>query len=98
MIAIGFFGGFFSVPLYTWLQTASSDTFRAHAVAANNIVNGLFMVAAALLSAFLLWAFDSIVLLYLIVALGNLLILVYLCKRETTIWPDLKNFISGRRL
>ena len=98
MIAIGFFGGFFSVPLYTWLQTASSDTFRAHAVAANNIVNGLFMVAAALLSAFLLWAFDSIVLLYLIVALGNLPILIYLCKRETTIWPDLKSFISGRRL
>ena len=98
MIAIGFFGGFFSVPLYTWLHTASSDTFRAHAVAANNIVNGLFMVAAALLSAFLLWAFDSIVLLYLIVALGNLPILVYLCTRETTIWPDLKSFISGRRL
>ena len=56
------------------------------------------MVDAALLSAFLLWAFDSIVLLYLIVALGNLLILVYLCKRETTIWPDLKSFISGHRL
>ena len=32
------------------------------------------------------------------VALGNLPILIYLCKRETTIWPDLKSFISGRRL
>ncbi|SPY09601.1 major facilitator family transporter [Neisseria gonorrhoeae] len=29
MTLIGFFGGFFSVPLYTWLQTASSETFRA---------------------------------------------------------------------
>lgn len=31
MTLIGFFGGFFSVPLYTWLQTASSETFRARA-------------------------------------------------------------------
>ncbi len=75
---LGFFGGFFSVPLYTWLQTASSETFRAHAVAANNIVNGLFMVAAAILSALLIWLFDSINLLYLLVALGNLPVMVYL--------------------
>lgn len=82
MTAIGFFGGFFSVPLYTWLQTASSDAFRAHAVAANNIVNGLFMVAAALASALLLWLFDSILLLYLMTALGNLALMVYLIKLE----------------
>ena len=80
MIAIGFFGGFFSVPLYTWLQTASNEEFRAHAIAANNIINGLFMVAAALLSAILLWLFDSINLLYLIVAAGNIVVLVYLLK------------------
>ncbi|KLT72670.1 membrane protein [Neisseria arctica] len=95
MIAIGFFGGFFSVPLYTWLQTASSDTFRAHAVAANNIVNGMFMVVAALLSAVLLWAFDSITLLYLIVALGNLPLLALLFKREPLFWKDIKTF--GRK-
>ncbi|MCF7528868.1 MFS transporter [Neisseria lisongii] len=82
MAAIGFFGGFFSVPLYTWLQTASSETFRAHAVAANNIINGIFMVSAALLSAVLLMLFDSITLLYLIVAVGNPVLLAYLIKRE----------------
>lgn len=82
MTAIGFFGGFFSVPLYTWLQTASSEDFRAHAVAANNIVNGIFMVSAALLSALLLMLFDSITLLYLIVALGNVPLMVYLVRRE----------------
>ncbi|WP_274572399.1 MFS transporter [Neisseria leonii] len=79
---IGFFGGFFSVPLYTWLQTASSDAFRAHAVAANNIVNGLFMVAAAMASALLLWVSDSILLLYLLTALGNLPLILCLIKRE----------------
>lgn len=88
---LGFFGGFFSVPLYTWLQTASSEAFRAHAVAANNIINGLFMVSAALMSAVLLWLFDSIVLLYLVVALGNILILFYLWRSS----PDVREGLRG---
>lgn len=96
MIAIGFFGGFFSVPLYTWLQTASSDAFRAQAVAANNIVNGMFMVAAALLSAVLLWLFDSITLLYLAVALGNLPLIACLIKLEPQFLTDLKGYL-GRK-
>ncbi|WP_373740598.1 MFS transporter [Neisseria sp.] len=94
MIAIGFFGGFFSVPLYTWLQTASSETFRAHAVAANNIVNGIFMVSAAVLSAVLLLLFDSITLLYLIVALGNLPLIAWLVKREPQFLQDLKHYLK----
>lgn len=94
MVAIGFFGGFFSVPLYTWLQTASSDGFRAHAVAANNIVNGLFMVAAAIGSALLLLVFDSINLLYFLAALGNIGMLVYLVRLEPEIWRDLKSYVG----
>lgn len=86
MLAIGFFGGFFSVPLYTWLQTASSDEFRAKAIAANNIANALFMVAAALISALLLWAFDSILLLYLLVAAGNIVFLAYLGWRAPQVF------------
>ena len=96
MIAIGFFGGFFSVPLYTWLQTASSEIFRAHAIAANNIVNGIFMVGAALLSALLLFLFDSITLLYLAVALGNIPLVIYLAKLEPRFWHDLKNYFHIR--
>ncbi|STZ75773.1 MFS transporter [Bergeriella denitrificans] len=90
MLCIGFFGGFFSVPLYTWLQTASSETFRAHAVAANNIVNGIFMVCAAVLSALLLMLFDSITLLYGIVAVGNLPLMAYLLKREPRFLRDMQ--------
>nr|WP_314486024.1 MFS transporter [uncultured Kingella sp.] len=81
MIGIGFFGGFFSVPLYTWLQTTSSDEFRANAIAVNNILNAVFMVAAALMSIVLLTLFNSILLLYLVVALGNIGFLYYLGKR-----------------
>lgn len=82
MLGIGFCGGFFSVPLYTWLQTASSDDFRANAIAANNIINAIFMVAAAIISAILLMMFNSIALLYLLVALGNVPVLAYLCVKD----------------
>ena len=85
------------MPLYTWLQTASSDHFRAHAVAANNIVNGLFMVVAALLSALLIWLFDSITLLYLLVAAGNVLILVYLWRFGAPVREDVHSFFSAMR-
>ena len=82
IVLLGFCGGFFSVPLYTWLQTASSEEFRAHAIAANNIINGLFMVAAAIISAVLLFLSDSITLLYLAVAVGNPFLLAYLIRLD----------------
>ncbi|XXQ69210.1 MFS transporter [Neisseriaceae bacterium B1] len=90
MLGIGFFGGFFSVPLYTWLQTASSDEFRAQAIAANNIVNAVFMVSAALISAVLLFVFDSILLLYLVVALGNIPMIIYLAMRSPKVLADFR--------
>ena len=85
LVLIGFFGGFFSVPLYTWLQTSSSDSFRAQAVAANNIINGLFMVIGAIVSMVVLFATDSLGLLFLLLALGNLGMIYYL----TRLSPDL---------
>ena len=41
-------GGVFSVPLYAVLQTAGDAGSRASAIAANNIINSLFQVAAVL--------------------------------------------------
>ena len=41
-------GGVFSVPLYAVLQTAGDAGTRASAIAANNIINSLFQVAAVL--------------------------------------------------
>lgn len=41
-------GGVFSVPLYAVLQTAGEAGTRASAIAANNIINSLFQVAAVL--------------------------------------------------
>ena len=81
VLAIGVAGGFFSVPLYTWLQTAGGREFCARAVAANNIINGLFMVASAIFGALVLWLTDDVRWLYGITALGNLPLLAYCIKR-----------------
>ncbi len=94
MWLIGFFGGFFSVPLYTWLQTASNDDFRAHAIAANNIVNAVFMVSSAIIGMILLMIFDSILVLYLLVALGNVGVMVYLFKRSPVFITDIRQWVK----
>ncbi len=47
-------GGAFIVPLYTVLQTKSPEESRARMIAANNIVNAVFMVATSVISLLLL--------------------------------------------
>ncbi|MCK0745574.1 MFS transporter [Chromohalobacter nigrandesensis] len=44
---IGLGGGLYIVPLYTLIQIESDDDNRARMIAANNILNALFMVLAA---------------------------------------------------
>ncbi len=47
---IGFFGSFFIVPLYTLLQQRSEKESCSRIIAANNIVNALFMVASSVIA------------------------------------------------
>jgi acyl-[acyl-carrier-protein]-phospholipid O-acyltransferase / long-chain-fatty-acid--[acyl-carrier-protein] ligase len=44
-------GGFYSVPLYTSVQTHAAPEWRARMVAANNVVNAVFMVCGAVMAA-----------------------------------------------
>jgi acyl-[acyl-carrier-protein]-phospholipid O-acyltransferase/long-chain-fatty-acid--[acyl-carrier-protein] ligase len=50
LIGIGVCGGIFSVPLYAILQSKSEASHRARNIAANNVINSLFMVAASLVA------------------------------------------------
>ena len=68
--------GAFIVPLYALLQTASDPSARARTIAANNIINSGFMVAAALGSSVLLKAGLDVPQILLAVGLANLLIVV----------------------
>jgi acyl-[acyl-carrier-protein]-phospholipid O-acyltransferase/long-chain-fatty-acid--[acyl-carrier-protein] ligase len=47
-------GGIFTVPLYALLQHASEPEHRARVIAANNIINSLFMTASAVFAAWVL--------------------------------------------
>ena len=73
--------GLFSVPMYALIQMRSRITHRSRIIAANNILNALFMVASALISAALLMAGLSLPELFLCLGLGNLLMLAWLCLK-----------------
>lgn len=54
MAMIGVFGGFFIVPLYAMVQQRTAAEHRARVIAANNVLNALLMVMAALVAILLL--------------------------------------------
>lgn len=54
LILIGAGGGLYIIPLYTLVQILSSDGDRARMIAANNILNALFMVLSAAFGAVLI--------------------------------------------
>ena len=75
---LGVFGGFFIVPLYALVQLRSSAEHRARIIAANNIVNALFMVLGALAAAMLLGNGMTIPQLFCLAALLNAGVAVYI--------------------
>ena len=78
LLLIGLFGGFYCVPLYALMQTRSEASHRSRVIAANNILNALFMVAAALLAIVLLAAGFTIPQLFLLTGLLNALVAAYI--------------------
>ncbi|RCX08566.1 MFS transporter [Extensimonas vulgaris] len=63
--------GLYSVPMYALIQLRSAPTHRARIIAANNILNALFMVASALIAGALLQSGFSIAQLFLLTGLAN---------------------------
>jgi 1-acyl-sn-glycerol-3-phosphate acyltransferase len=80
LLMLGVFGGFFIVPLYALVQIRSSAAHRARIIAANNILNALFMVTGALGAAALLSNGVSIPALFGIAALANALVALYIYR------------------
>ncbi len=80
LFMLGVFGGFFIVPLYALVQLRSAPGHRARIIAANNILNALFMVAGALGAAALLGAGLSIPKLFMLAALINAGIALYIYR------------------
>ncbi|WP_438281627.1 MFS transporter [Pseudomonas alabamensis] len=79
IVGLGVFGGFYIVPLYALIQARTPERQRARVIAANNILNALFMVVSALVTIVLLSVADlSIPQLFLVVSLLNIGVNAYI--------------------
>ena len=76
---IGVFAGFYIVPLFALVQSRAERHHLSRIIAGNNIINALFMVAATALSLALLNALHfSIPQLFLVAALLNAVVAIYI--------------------
>ena len=91
LFLLAMFSGFYSVPLYALIQSRCEPSHRARIIAANNILNAIFMVVASVMAAALLHAGLSLPQLYLVAGLLNAAVAVYIC---TLVPEDLMRFIA----
>ena len=75
---LSLFAGLYSVPMYALIQLRSQSTHRARIIAANNILNALFMIVSAVLAGALLKANFSIPQIFLFVGLANAVVAFYI--------------------
>ncbi len=80
LVLIGLFGGFYIVPLYALIQERSARTHRSRIIAANNILNALFMVVSAGLAIALLAFGVSIPGLFLATGILNAFVALYIYR------------------
>ena len=78
LFLLAFAGGLYSVPLYALIQSRAAPTHRARIVAANNILNALFMVVSALMAKALLDAGLSLPELFALVGVMNAAVALYI--------------------
>lgn len=80
IIMLGISGGLYIVPLYALIQQRSELRKRSRIIAANNVLNALFMVAASVYGLIVLSAGVSIPVLFLIMALMNAAVVLFIFK------------------
>ena len=78
MLLMALFSGFFIVPLFALIQSRSNEKKRSRIIAANNILNSLFMVAAVGVMGVLDKLGFSIPQILLITAVLNFLVAIYI--------------------
>ena len=78
MAMLGVFGGFYSVPLYAMVQERADRKVMSRVIAANNVLNAFFMVVAAGLAIALLRSGFTIPQLFLVLAVLNALVAIYI--------------------
>jgi 1-acyl-sn-glycerol-3-phosphate acyltransferase len=75
---LSLFAGLYSVPMYALIQLRSQPTHRARIIAANNILNALFMIASSVIAGLLLTAGFTVPQIFLFVGLANAVVAFYI--------------------
>ena len=75
---LSLFAGLYSVPMYALIQLRTQPTHRARIIAANNILNALFMIVSSLVVGALLAAGFTIPQVFLVAGLANAVVAVYI--------------------
>ena len=70
--------GLYSVPMYALIQLRSPPTHRARIIAANNILNALFMIGSAVIVGVLLGQGISIPQVFMLLAIANAVVASYI--------------------
>jgi hypothetical protein len=91
---LSLFTGLYSVPMYALIQQRSQVTHRARIIAANNILNALFMVVSAVLAGALLGAGLTVPDVFLLTGLVNALFATYVCVKVPAYWQDLRAMLG----
>jgi hypothetical protein len=78
LMFLSLFAGLYSVPMYALIQLRSQPTHRARIIAANNILNALFMIVSSLLAGALLSGGFTIAQIFLFTGIANAAMAVYL--------------------
>ena len=80
MLLLSVAAGFYIVPLYTLLQNRANVKFRSRTIAANNIMNALFMVVASVLVIGIFSMGFNIPDLFWMLAILNIIVALYIMK------------------
>jgi 1-acyl-sn-glycerol-3-phosphate acyltransferase len=75
---LSLFAGLYSVPMYALIQLRAQPTHRARIIAANNILNALFMIASSVIAGVLIKLGLSIPQIFLLVGLANAVVAFYI--------------------
>jgi len=75
---LSLFAGLYSVPMYALIQMRSQPTHRARIIAANNILNALFMIASSVIAGVLLKAGFTIPQIFLFTGIANAVVAFYI--------------------
>jgi len=78
LFALSLSAGLYSVPMYALIQLRAPASHRARIIAANNILNALFMIASSVIVGALLAAGFTIPQVFGLTALANLLVALYI--------------------